>query len=72
MIFYATFGQWHLHPVTKERMKDYWIEIEAKTQDIAADIMNKMYGLLWSCMYQKEQWQPQHYPKGCYQKFKEL
>ena len=27
MKFYVTFGQVHKHPVTKELMKDYWVEV---------------------------------------------
>lgn len=68
MIQYFTFGQNHRHPITKEAMKDYWIEIEANDEVIARAIMFNKYGIKWSHQYDAKDFEPSYFPNGCYER----
>lgn len=72
MKYYGTFGQSHLHPVTGERMKDYWVEIyvdhvdERWERHRAISLMASEFGSRWSMVYNREYFDKSMFPKGCY------
>ena len=49
--FYFTFGQTHLHPDTKQPMKDYWVEVEAESYIKARQLFMSKYGKKWAFQY---------------------
>lgn len=65
---YFTFGQSHVHPETKESMKDYWIEIVADSVEKARRKMFEMFGNKWGFQYHESQFMRYYsqFPKGCY------
>jgi hypothetical protein len=72
MKFYFTFGQNHVHPITQEPMKDYWIEIECDDMDLARQLMFDYYGKKWGMMYTDATFNPEYYPKGCFEQIRVL
>lgn len=76
MIYYFTFGQSHVHPETGEKMKDYWVEIEAPEVSYAITIMNNTYTRRWSTWYTEPQWTGREiyksFPKGCFNRMPHL
>lgn len=61
-----TFGQHHEHPTSRERMKDYWIEIFGTYGD-TRERMFLMYGQKWSMQYLKKDFDDQLFIDGCYE-----
>jgi hypothetical protein len=73
MIYYFTFGQCHVHPTIDQlQMKDFWIEIEAKDSDSAREVMVKNYGNKWAFQYNEDNWNPEYFPGGCYERYKRI
>lgn len=68
--YYFTFGQAHTHPETGERMKDYWVEIETDSYYAAHEEMYKLFGQMWANVYNKQNFNNEFFPKGCYAKYK--
>lgn len=66
MIFFIIFGQNHVHPETGEKMKDYYVEVEAPNRAEAYDKTRARFGLRWSLMYEEKQFEASFYPKGNY------
>ena len=66
--FYATFGQNHTTPEGL-RLKDYWVEILADSEDSAHNKMYDEYGSNWSMLYSEDDFDPEWYPNG---KLKEI
>lgn len=64
--YYFTFGQTHVHPVTKNPMKDYWIRITSPNENTARTCMALLFGIKWSTTYTKNTFKPEFYPKGEY------
>jgi hypothetical protein len=69
--YYFTFGQQHIHPKTGEPLRDYWIEIVAKSEDVARDLMVEMFDRKWSHQYHEKEFMRvvRHFPKGCYEHY---
>ncbi len=70
MINYFTFGQHHVHPVTGEKLKDYWIEVHDKTPDEARKMVIEKYGVRWSFQYDETNFDKEFFPKRCYEVLK--
>jgi len=68
-IFYFTFGFSHIHPVTGEPMRDYWIEIKAKDRQLAQEKMFEIFGKEWSMCYKESDFDKKYFPKGSYMKY---
>ena len=70
-VFYFTFGQIHTHPVSGERMRDYWVEVVAASYDKAEAKMREVFGEYWSNAYYEKNFSMHwsHYPKGCYERY---
>jgi len=68
---YFTFGQKHVHPETGEQLKDYWIEVCAKSSKKARELMFKLFGNKWGFQYCERKFMKcySHFPKGCYAKY---
>lgn len=66
---YFTFGQSHFCPETGTPLKDYWIEINNKTSNEARQIMFDNFGDKWAFQYDRNNFKPFYFPKGCYKTF---
>lgn len=65
--YYFTFGQNHIHPLTGESMKDYYIKLKG-TYNSTREIMLSIFGLKWSMQYNEKDFLPNLsiFPKGEY------
>lgn len=66
--YYFTFGQQHVHPETGEKMRNYWVEIFAANSEEARITMFNIYGAKWSFQYTQDDFKPEYFPSGCYEK----
>lgn len=64
--YYFTFMQ------SQYALKDYWIEIEAETSEIAREIMVAHWKDRWGFQYDEKNHKPEYYPKGCLLNIKQL
>lgn len=67
MKFYCTFGQSHVHPLTGEKMKDYWIEVYGINRYEAWQVMASKYKYRWATQYHRDEFDKLHFSKGCYE-----
>lgn len=63
--FYFTFMQ------SQYALKDYYIVIEAQTEDIARAIMVDHFGQKWASSYKHGNFHPFYFPKGQLLKIKQ-
>lgn len=81
--YYFSFGQNHSHPKTGQLMKDYWIEIIADEtyckdenetvrwysfRERSRQAMSRRFGIKWSNQYHPDDFKPEYFPAGCYEK----
>jgi len=69
---YCTFGQSHVHPITKEKMKDYWVEVYTPYDSFPLTysvyvLMTGKYSNKWGDIYTRDNFNKEQFPKGCYE-----
>jgi len=72
MKYYVTFGYSHVHPITGERMRDYWIEFD-EIEGISGrkrvyEKMNERFGGQWGLIYEEKDFHKEYFPKRNYDK----
>ena len=65
--YFFTFGQSHVHPETLEPLKDNWIEVQGESYNEARQKMFAKYGDKWAFQYDIDNFEPNYFPKGCYE-----
>lgn len=66
MKYFVTFGQNHVNPETGEKMKDYWLELEADNRQVAFEAVRERLGLQFSMIYNSNEFDSRYFPKGNY------
>lgn len=66
--YYFTFGQTHTCPETGLALKDYWVEIAAKSEKKARERMLSLFDTRWAMQYHEREFMKfrKMFPKGCY------
>lgn len=67
--YYTTFGQTHKHPKTGVLLKDYWVTIEATSEEIANRIVRQEFGDKYFAVYTESELKftgKEYFPLGEY------